>query len=170
MNETARQALDWTRSMLDERERQYLASLPLCVREGECCFVHASAHQPERWDYIDSPGAAWRCAEAADRPFTFCGHVHDQALYFERAPRRMGMLRPTAGDVIPLAPHRRWVAIVGSVGQPRDGNTAAAYALFHTERRELTFHRVAYDHLEAEAKIRAAGLPEALAYRMRRGV
>ena len=65
--------------------------------------------------------------------------------------------------------HRRWLAIVGSAGQPRDGNTAAAYALFDAARRTLTFHRVPYQWAKAAAKIRAAGLPEGLARRLERG-
>ncbi len=49
------------------------------------CFVHASAHNPTRWDYVDTPAAARRSAEAAQATYTFSGHVHDQALYFEGA-------------------------------------------------------------------------------------
>jgi diadenosine tetraphosphatase ApaH/serine/threonine PP2A family protein phosphatase len=59
---------------------------------------------------------------------------------------------------------------VGSVGQPRDGKAAAAYALFDPLRERVTFHRVAYDHLAAARKIRQAGLPELHAYRVEKGV
>jgi diadenosine tetraphosphatase ApaH/serine/threonine PP2A family protein phosphatase len=170
MNESARVAIDYARRVLSTEQKAYLAALPLCLRDGDLCLVHASASQPERWNYVDGPAAAWRSSQAAQRPYTFCGHVHDQMLYFERGPGHMGALRPTPGTAIPVGRHRRWVAIVGSVGQPRDGNPEAAYALFDSQREEITFHRVAYDHLAAEAKVRAAGLPEFLAYRMRRGV
>ena len=170
MNESAMAAIEWTRRTLSPEHKAFLAALPLCVREERFCLVHASADRPERFDYVDGPTAAWRSAEAADRPYTFCGHVHDQVLYFERGPERMGTLRPTPGSAIPVGAHRRWVAIVGSVGQPRDGNPDAAYALFDTAREEITFYRVTYDHLAAEARIRAADLPEVLALRIRRGV
>jgi diadenosine tetraphosphatase ApaH/serine/threonine PP2A family protein phosphatase len=170
LNESARAAIEWTRRKLDPRQKAFLAQLPLTRFEGDICIVHASAHEPQRWDYVDGPGAAWRCAMAADRPYTFCGHVHDQVLYFERSQGRMGVLRPTPGTPIPVGRHRRWVALVGSVGQPRDGNPKAAYALFDTSRLEITFHRVEYDHLRAAETIEAAGLPGILAYRMRRGV
>jgi diadenosine tetraphosphatase ApaH/serine/threonine PP2A family protein phosphatase len=70
---------------------------------------------------------------------------------------------------IPVPAHRRWLAIVGSAGQPRDGNTAAAYALLDGDRRTLTFYRVPYQWARAAAKIRAAGLPESLAHRLERG-
>jgi diadenosine tetraphosphatase ApaH/serine/threonine PP2A family protein phosphatase len=96
--------------------------------------------------------------------------VHDQALYFEGARGRMKEFRPVAGTPIPVRGHRRWVAIVGSVGQPRDGNPAAAYALFDLARRQLTFFRVAYDADAAADKIRKAGLPGSLAVRVESGI
>jgi diadenosine tetraphosphatase ApaH/serine/threonine PP2A family protein phosphatase len=65
--------------------------------------------------------------------------------------------------------HRQWLAVVGSAGQPRDGNPAACYAMADLERGRLTFHRVAYDVRAAAAKVRAAGLPERLARRLERG-
>jgi len=170
MNETASAAIEWTRRSLEPGQKAWLAALPLIVREEDVCLVHATANRPERFHYVDGPSAAWSSAEAAERPYTFCGHVHDQVLYFEREPARMGTLRPTPGVVIPVGRHRRWLAIVGSVGQPRDGNPDAAYALFDSERQEIVFHRVPYDATRAQARIREAGLPEFLAYRIGRGV
>lgn len=170
LNETARTAIEWTRGVLGIDHRAYLAELPLCVREASLCLVHASAEAPQRWAYVDSPAAAQRSVEAARAPHTFCGHVHDQALYFERPNGRMGAFRPTPGTPIPLGAHRRWLAIVGSVGQPRDNNPAAAYALFDAGRAQLTFHRVPYDNDAAADKILAAGLPPSLAYRVKRGI
>ena len=64
---------------------------------------------------------------------------------------------------------RAWLAIVGSAGQPRDGNPAACYALVDLDAKAITFQRVAYDHFAAARKIRAAGLPAILAYRLERG-
>jgi diadenosine tetraphosphatase ApaH/serine/threonine PP2A family protein phosphatase len=78
--------------------------------------------------------------------------------------------RPVAGIPVPLLPQRRWLAIVGSVGQPRDGNPAAAYALVDTARAEITTFRVAYDIDAAAEKIRAAGLPAMLADRLTWGL
>ena len=169
-NEQAQAALDWARTTLAAGQKQFLAGLPLRVDDAPMCFVHASAAAPERWDYIDSPGAALRCAQAADAPYTFCGHLHDQVLYFETTQGKMSAFSPRPGTPIPVRNARRWVAIAGSVGQPRDRNPAAAYALFDATRREITFFRVAYDHHAAAGKIRRAGLPAGLAYRVETGV
>ena len=77
---------------------------------------------------------------------------------------------PVPGTPIPVRGHRRWLAIVGSVGQPRDRNPAAAYALFDRARGEITFFRVAYDAAAAAKKIRTCGLPASLAFRVELGI
>jgi len=169
-NEQAQAALDWARATLSEEQKRFLAALPLRVDEPPICFVHASAAAPERWNYIDSPGAALRSLQATEAAYTFCGHVHDQVLYFETTQQRMSAFVPTPGTAIPVREGRRWLAIAGSVGQPRDRNPAAAYALFDSGRREITFHRVPYDHHAAAEKIRRAGLPHGLAYRVETGI
>ena len=169
-NDQARAALDWARKTMGDEQKRFLAGLPLRQDRPPMCFVHATAAAPERWDYIDSAGAARKCADAAGAAYTFCGHLHDQVLYFETAQGRMSAFIPSIGTAIPVRETRRWVAIVGSVGQPRDRNPAAAYTTFDTDRREITFHRVAYDHHAAADKIRRAGLPETLAYRVEAGI
>ncbi len=169
-NHAARAAIRWARDTLTAEQRNFVAALPLIVRRDPLCFVHASAASPERWTYIDSPAAAKRCADSAAASYTFCGHVHDQTLYFESSSGRMSEFRPYPGTAIPVRSHRRWVAIVGSVGQPRDRNPAAAYATFDDVRQEITFFRVGYDARAASAKIRAAGLPDSLALRVELGI
>ena len=170
MNDSARESIAWTRKAISTERKTFLASLPLVVHEGSTCFVHASAAAPARWDYVDSAPAAHRSAEAAGTTYTFSGHVHEQALYFELAKGRWSAFVPTPGKPVPVRSHRRWLALVGSVGQPRDGKPAAAFAVFDVGREELTFHRVAYDNLAAARKIRQAGLPESHAYRVEKGI
>ena len=169
-NEAATAAIAWTRTVITPGQRAFLEALPLCIREDPICFVHASAAAPHRWDYIDGAGAAERSAQAAGTPYTFSGHVHHQVLYGEDARRRMIAFRPQPGVSIPVSPPRAWLAVVGSAGQPRDGNPAAAYALVDLEAKSLTFHRVPYDNYAAARKVRAVGLPEMLAYRLEKGV
>ena len=169
-NDAAQSALEWARATLNASQKAFLGALPLIARDEDVCYVHASAASPERWDYIDSPSAAKRCADAAETAYTFCGHVHDQVLYFESASGRMSEFRPAVGTPIRVRSHRRWVAIVGSVGQPRDRNPAAAYALFDLERQEITFCRVIYDAMAAADRIRQCGLPASLAYRLELGI
>jgi diadenosine tetraphosphatase ApaH/serine/threonine PP2A family protein phosphatase len=170
LNSAALAAIAWTQERLGERQRAFLAALPLSVRHDDVLFVHASAAAPERWDYITGVHQAAQSMRAANAQLIFCGHVHEQRLYYMGADARPMPFRPVAGTPIPTARHRQWLAIVGSAGQPRDRNNAACWALADLERARLTFFRVAYDHSRAAEKIRAAGLPERLARRLERGV
>ncbi len=170
MNDTSTEVIDWTREVLPADSKAFLAQLPLCVSEGSMCFVHASAASPERWDYIDGINAALKSIEAAQLPYTFSGHVHEQMLYFQSSVGKVGAYSPLQGSQISMHSNRRWHALVGSVGQPRDRNPSAAYALFDADREQITFHRVPYDHLAAARKIREAGLPGSIAYRVEMGI
>jgi diadenosine tetraphosphatase ApaH/serine/threonine PP2A family protein phosphatase len=170
LNSAALAAIAWTQKRLGERQRAFLAALPLSARHDDVLFVHASAAAPERWNYITGARQAAQSMRAANAQLIFCGHVHEQRLYYMGADAKPMPFRPVAGTPIPTARHRQWLAIVGSAGQPRDRNSAACWALADLERARLTFFRVAYDHARAAEKIRAAGLPERLARRLERGI
>lgn len=166
LNDLAHESILWTHGALDDRQKNFLASLPLMARDGRFCFVHASALNPERWEYIDSNTAARLSIEATDARYVFSGHVHNQMLWFLTQAGKIAPFRPISGSPVPLPSRRRWLAIAGSVGQPRDGDPAAAYALFNDVSEEITFYRLPYDHLSAARKIRERGLPEWLAQRI----
>lgn len=169
MNGAAEEVIAWTRGRLGAEDQAFLAGLPLTARQGDLLFVHASAETPGEWPYVTDPLRAERCMDLAGARWVFCGHVHEPVLYYASAGQRPLPFRPVAGVAVPVPARRRWLAIVGSAGQPRDGNTAACYAMMDTERATLTFHRVPYDWPTAAAKVRAAGLPERLAERLARG-
>ena len=169
MNEAVRESIALAREQLSTEQKAFLAGLPLTERQAQLFFVHASAATPGRWSYVDSPAAALRSLRAADSPYTFSGHVHDQLLFAE-VDSRAAQHRPVPASAIGVGAHRRWLGLVGSVGQPRDGVPAAAYAVFDDEARRITFFRVPYDHHRAAMKIREAGLSASLAHRVQRGV
>jgi diadenosine tetraphosphatase ApaH/serine/threonine PP2A family protein phosphatase len=176
MNSPAEVGLEWTRNQLGPAHRAFLAALPMTHAEEGLLCVHADAAAPARWSYVTDSEDAARSLRASTERLTLCGHVHKPALY--NVPDAHGAsrsskttaFRPVAGVPVPLLPRRRWLAVVGSVGQPRDGNPAAAYALVDTARTEITTFRVAYDIDAAAGKIRAAGLPEVLADRLKWGL
>jgi diadenosine tetraphosphatase ApaH/serine/threonine PP2A family protein phosphatase len=170
MNPAAKKAAAWTREVLAPRHREFLASLPYQIRQGGLYLVHGSAAGPEKHVYVtDMRGAAASLACSGGATWVVCGHVHEQALYYTVTGARPLPFKPVAGVAIPVPERRQWLAIAGSAGQPRDGNTAACYALLDTDRPALTFHRVPYDWETAAQKILAAGLPERLAVRLRKG-
>ncbi|HSN90851.1 MAG TPA: metallophosphoesterase family protein [Anaeromyxobacteraceae bacterium] len=167
---TAGESVAWTRRRLGERHRAFLAGLPLVVRRDSAFFVHASADAPERFTYVTDPVRAARSlGGAGDASWVFCGHVHEQALWFAGASNHPVPFHPEPAVPIPVPPRRRWLAIAGSVGQPRDGRVAACWAMADLSRAILTFHRVPYDWATAARKVRAAGLPERLALRLEQG-
>jgi diadenosine tetraphosphatase ApaH/serine/threonine PP2A family protein phosphatase len=159
-------ALAWTKNQLGADQRAFLASLPLTFEEGDCLFVHADASAPPRWTYVTDVSDAARSLKATRRRVTFCGHVHRPMVFNQSETLRLGTFRPVEGIAIPLLPQRRWLAVIGSVGQPRDGNPAACWALVDTARAEITYHRVPYEVEETTKKIRRAALPEMYAERL----
>jgi diadenosine tetraphosphatase ApaH/serine/threonine PP2A family protein phosphatase len=162
----ARRVVEWTRSQLNAEQLDFLKMLPLQREVGEVLFVHANAYEPAAWDYILSRSEAVRSMYATKARVTFCGHMHDQRLYHLSGVGKAGEFVPTAGEAIPLLSSRRWLAIPGSTGQPRDGNPAACYAIYDDVRSELTFWRVPYDAETAGSRILDAGLPAMFAGRL----
>jgi diadenosine tetraphosphatase ApaH/serine/threonine PP2A family protein phosphatase len=159
-------AIEWTRGQLDAAQRRFLAALPLTAEEDGRLLVHASADRPERWPYVTDAGCAAASFAATAAWLTFCGHVHVPVLYSLSAAAKLSRFVPTPGVAVPLLPGRRWLAVLGSVGQPRDGNPAAAFAMFDTTSREITYCRVPYDVEAAAKRIRGNGLPAWLADRL----
>ena len=169
MNADARAAVRWTRGQLDAAARAFLAGLPLTHREGDRLYVHANAWAPGEWGYILGPVEAERSLRRTDARVTVCGHVHAPALYAMAPAKPACGYTPVPGVGVPLLSTRRWLAVIGAAGQPRDGNPAACYALLDDTRQTLTTVRVPYDVEAAAQKIVAAGLPPRLATRLRLG-
>ena len=169
MNSIAAEAIDWTRPKLDLTQREFLTQLPLTFEDGNRLFVHASAHAPERWEYITSVESASRNFMATRAQATFCGHVHVPELFHLSPTGKLAGFQPVQAVEIPLLAPRRWLAVIGSVGQPRDYNPAACYGALDNERNVLIYVRVPYDNETAARKVRKAGLPAILSHRLIEG-
>ncbi|MBT0570505.1 metallophosphoesterase family protein [Curvibacter sp. CHRR-16] len=161
----------WTHRQLNLAQQRWLRDLPLTHQIDAALLVHASADAPAQWRYVydervasDSLGAC-----SPDIHWVLGGHVHQQMLYYRGAGDQLMRFTPQAGVPIPVPRHRQWLATVGSVGQPRDGNPAAMYCVLDTSKAQITFHRVDYDYLAAAQAIRAAGLPPFFADRLEEG-
>lgn len=169
MNDDAQAAMQWTRGRLDVAQRRFLAGLPLTLADDDRLYVHAEASAPSRWRYVRDSADAARSIEATPALVGFCGHIHQPALYSMSAAAKMTRFVPAADLAVPLLPGRHWLAVLGSVGQPRDGNPAAAFAIYDTEQRAISYCRVPYDVEAAAERIRANGLPPWLADRLAMG-
>jgi diadenosine tetraphosphatase ApaH/serine/threonine PP2A family protein phosphatase len=166
LNVEAEVAIEWTRGELGAAPRRFLEELPLTLIDDDRLYVHAEASDPKRWRYVTCVEDAARSLAATSAHVTFCGHVHQPALYTMSAAGKLTPFTPITGAPIHLLPGRRWLAVLGSVGQPRDGNPAASFAVLDTRRRELTYCRAPYDVEAAAERIRKSGLPPSLADRL----
>lgn len=169
-NPVAQAAAVWTGAQLSDGLRSYLGSLPLTAQVEDATLVHASPRCPERWDYVMSAEDGFEVFGDFRTPLCFLGHSHCPGVWSlgpagaEHAARFTGWpaeVRIEAG--------RRYVINVGSVGQPRDRDSRAAYAVWDLEERLVSIRRVEYDHRAAAARILAAGLPRVLADRLASG-
>src|SRR5262249_18794961 len=119
------------------------------------------------WEYLLNQGDAKRHLDKQRTPYGLVGHSH-MALTFVRKGRHLDGIPLDDGATIQLD-KTRFVANPGSVGQPRDGDPRAAYAVLDSDAARISFHRVEYDIAATQAAIVAAGLPGYLAERLARG-
>jgi predicted phosphodiesterase len=169
MNAEAQIAIEWTRGRLDVAQRRFLAELPMLVDEKERLYVHSEASSPQRWHYVRSTADAAKSLISTPAHVTFCGHIHRPALYSMSVTAKMTSLVPKTDVSVPLLRGRQWLAVLGSVGQPRDGDPSAAFVLFDTVSCQITYCRAPYDIASAASKIRENGLPPWLADRLSQG-
>lgn len=169
MNSAAAEAIAWTRTQLSTESASFLASLPFELRSADMLFVHAEASDPAAWHYVTDAETARASLTDCSATVTFCGHVHVPAVYCLSSLGKMISHGPVEDVEIPFPPQRKWLAVIGSAGQPRDGNPAASFAVYDTEQRTLTYHRAPYDVESVSQRVRALGLPDSLAERLLRG-
>jgi len=164
-NMAARTSARITAELLTARNRDYLRGLPagpLAVSDWlEIC--HGTPYDED--EYIFDETDALYAIRSASRPLCLFGHTH-APFAIKLAGDDIDYLDVSTGASIPIQDGVRYLANVGSVGQPRDGDPRAAYGILDSEARTLTCYRVAYDVEKAQARIRAAGLPDALARRL----
>lgn len=162
-NPYARAAAEWTRARLDGDAQAWLDGLPLVREVEEATLAHASPAGPEEWDYLVSAEDGFAVFGAFTTRLCFVGHSHIPRVWSSGSWGRDWEPHPEA---IAVETGCRYIVNVGSVGQPRDRDPRAAYALWDADDRRITIRRVAYDVAAARAKIVAAGLPRFLADRL----
>ena len=168
-NSAARDAILWTQSAISRDERAWLSSLPLLHDLEHCSVGHSSYANPELFDYVQTTADADPSLDAMVRPVCFVGHTHVPVtlLRMQDDPSRTSYSVSTEVD---LRDSLRALVNVGSVGQPRDEDPRAAFAIYDSAARQVRIERVEYD-IDLEARrIRGAGLPEVLASRLFLGV
>ena len=167
MNTSAVAGIEFSRQKLTQEQRDWLGHLPLTLTQDACEFVHGSLDAPEEWWYVLSPEDAAIHFEFQTQPLCFCGHTHDPMVWQSSGPHQLS-IRHGEGR-IQLPQTGKTLVNVGSVGQPRDRNPDACYAIFQPEGRWVQFRRVSYDLVKTKRKIGRAGLPQYSAERLSEG-
>ncbi len=165
-NSLAAEAAEWTRAHLEPETAATLAGLGEVAREGEWSLAHGTLRQP-LWEYLITEEAAAGHFEMQETPYSAVGHTH-VPLLVRRGTAGVEGETPVAGEGAELGEGPLCVN-PGSVGQPRDGDPRSSYALVDTGAGTVTHHRVAYDIGETQRRMEEAGLPRALAERLRFG-
>lgn len=160
-NPHAAEAVNWTRRQLTEEDRQWLRDLKYIRLVASFSVVHATLDGPQRWGYVFDRLAAAASFTYQNTTVCFFGHTHVPVAFI-----RDTVVRGGTYSKFKVEPGRKYFINVGSVGQPRDNNPKAAYVTYDLDEGLIELHRLDYDIPAAQAKIRAAGLPERLAERL----
>jgi predicted phosphodiesterase len=167
-NQLAQQAIAWTRKTLTPENRQFLASLPNELIFDGFELVHGST--AERFDYILDAPEALRALQHAKKPITFFGHSHIAEVYYQSPEGKLFHERLPHGGSVSVEAGFRYLINPGSVGQPRDRNPQASYAIFDEKARNVEIRRATYDIAQARQRMEEAHLPDPLSSRLSMGV
>lgn len=168
-NPIARNAVLWTREQLRPQNYEYLKALPKGPMQADAfSIIHGSVHDED--EYVFAPELALPGLKDAPSPVVFFGHTHIQGGFTLRG-EDMGVLhfKPTYGSPfsrLTIEDGTTYLLNPGSIGQPRDGDPRAAYAIADTEKRTVEFWRVAYDIGAVQSRMLEALLPEPLIMRL----
>ncbi len=160
----AQKSIRWTRKQLSLLERKFLRCLPMIIDIENFTIVHSSLSNPHRWNYIFKRSAAESNFRNQFNQVCFFGHTHVPLAFEKETSIEKGFY-----ETLHVRPGRQYLVNVGSVGQPRDRNPKAAYAIYDLEEQIITLRRVDYDIETTQKKIRAAGLPFRNALRLANG-
>ncbi len=167
-NGDAKRSLLYHEKVLSASNRDFIKTLPSKTKvRGEATMAHGSPRDP-LWEYILNGTTASLNFDHFDTPWCFVGHTHIQSVFTLNPENGRVTVSQTQPDVT-LSLQPKQILNPGSVGQPRDRDPRAAYAIYDTQARTWTPKRVMYNIAEVQERIRAAGLPEKHAVRIGEG-
>ncbi len=169
-NSDARQACNWTRGQLTDSQNDYLKGLPLQAEIGkDILLVHGSPRDPV-WEYLLSPKDAEINFNRHNFRICFVGHTHIPAIFQKPTSGECEIVRPEVNQPRQLNKKMRYVINVGSIGQPRDGDPRASFAIFEEGTNTIEFFRVAYPVGKTQEKMKDKGLSPFLISRLSFGM
>jgi diadenosine tetraphosphatase ApaH/serine/threonine PP2A family protein phosphatase len=168
-NDNARDAITWTQTQLTPQNLRYLTVRPEQSEQGDFLLVHASPRQPI-WEYILDIGSAEANFSCLNLPICLVGHTHAPVVFTRDGKTNMVRASyPETGLPITLRKTNQYIINAGSVGQPRDGDPRAAYAVLDTAALIWSPYRIEYPIKRTQERMQAAGLPQKLIERLDHG-
>ena len=164
-NEYAKEAVIWTKGVLIKNESNYLKSFSLVHIDKTFTVVHGSLNSPENFYYILNSVEAYFTFNLMKTSLCFIGHSHIPGTFCLDGNR----VDYTTKTKIKIENSKKYIVNAGSIGQPRDGDPRASYAIYDEDKGEVEIKRVVYDVGRAQKKILGAGLPKLLASRLSEG-
>jgi diadenosine tetraphosphatase ApaH/serine/threonine PP2A family protein phosphatase len=170
-NADARTACLWTAQQLTLEHRQYLKELPLTLERDRFTLAHGSPRNPI-WEYVISASVAKSNLAHFSTQFCLVGHSHLPLIFQEPDkgnPNLCRLVDYAIGEPLPLG-EARCILNPGSVGQPRDGDPRASYAILDTDKETIEYRRVVYPIERTQERMREAKLPLKLIARLSFGM
>jgi predicted phosphodiesterase len=167
-NPEAAAACRWTGQQLNEEEIDYLAHMPLMVTEGDFTLVHGSPREPI-WEYLVSTSIAKVSFDYFRTKFCLVGHSHVPAVFEYHADGGDCLLQELPLEVPLKLGGNRLIINPGGVGQPRDGDPRASYAIYDSDSNVIWHYRIPYDVTITQQRMKELGLPRRLAARLSYG-
>ncbi len=177
-NPQAKQAVMWTQEQLTTESREFLDQMPVepvhPPNNGLCLVTHASPREPV-WEYVATPSIAMENFGVFEEQICLVGHTHKPAIYRwrlhedqEESVATVDFIPPPIGDPIALdtTDTHRLILNPGSVGQPRDNDARAAFAILDMDQLTWQYERVAYPIELTQSQMRNANLPRRLVDRL----
>jgi len=154
VNPRAEAAIRWTRDQLSPQDKQWLRDLKYVRAVAGFTIVHATLDAPHRWGYVFEKFAAAASFTYQTTSVCFYGHTHLPLTFW-----RDSLVHSGSYSKFKVEPGNKYLVNVGSVGEPRDGSTLAAYVIYDLGENTIELRRVAYDIEKTEAKLHQCGLP-----------
>ena len=164
-NESAKKGFFWTQENLTQENKDWLNALPYHFKKYGCLLVHANPMNPKGWKYVTDLAIAEDCFDYFDESVCFLGHTHVPFI----VKNEDGETHLMQEKEFQIEYDEKLLVNVGSVGQPRDKNPKASYAIFDSKKQKLTLHRVEYDFKKTQSIMLELGLESRNIERLEKG-
>lgn len=170
MGQDGRKVINWTRENLSPASFAFLRSMEDLIHDGDISYCHSNPYRPRNWYYIAEKTYISSSFARSKAKILFFGHTHVPVAITRKNFFCVYMRSPEHSTVVPVAEINRQIFNGGSIGQPRDGDSRAAYLIYDHDKSQIEFYRISYNIGRAAEKIMQAGLPENFAKRLFSGL